>query len=99
VTDAHCTRRITVLVDHPRSRGRNQSQWQPHRNVRDFLATHPSADLSIWRKRWDAIVRKTGRTPQNILTSAKRLGLSIKGRNEIRYFPPLLRTRSGPPAS
>jgi hypothetical protein len=28
----------------------------------------------------DAIVRKTGRTPQNILTSAKRLGLSIKGR-------------------
>jgi hypothetical protein len=25
------------------------------------------------------IVRKTGRTPANILTSAKRLGISIKG--------------------
>jgi hypothetical protein len=25
------------------------------------------------------IVRRTGRTPQNILTSAKRLGISIKG--------------------
>jgi ribosomal protein L11 len=29
----------------------------------------------------DAIVRKTGRTRQNILTSAKRLGIKIKGRN------------------
>jgi hypothetical protein len=28
----------------------------------------------------DAIVRKTGRTPQNIRTRATRLGRSIKGR-------------------
>jgi hypothetical protein len=28
----------------------------------------------------DAIVRKTGRTPSNILMSAKRLGIKIKGK-------------------
>jgi hypothetical protein len=30
------------------------------------------------------IVKKTGRTPSNILNSAKRLGLSIKGGNVAR---------------
>jgi hypothetical protein len=34
------------------------------------------------------IVRKTGRTPSNILLSAKRLGISIKGQRPVRKAKP-----------
>jgi ribosomal protein L11 len=81
VTDAHCTRRITVSVDHPRvadgirANGNHteSTRLSGYASQRELIDLAKTMDL-------DAIVRKTGRTPQNILTSAKRLGLSIKGR-------------------
>jgi hypothetical protein len=81
VTDARCTRRITASVDHPRASDGIRANGN-HTETYEICWLRIPAQLIDLAKTMDldAIVRKTGRTPQNILTSAKRLGMSIKGR-------------------
>jgi ribosomal protein L11 len=81
VTDARCAPQSQYRLpfkpqteSEPMAIAPKRTRLSGYASQRELIDLAKTMDL-------DAIVRKTGRTRQNILTSAKRLGIKIKGRN------------------
>lgn len=70
----HRTRSTRPPMATGRPRRLNPRSWAPHRELIELAKT---MDL-------EAITKKTGRKPEAILTTARRLGIKIKGRQATR---------------